>query len=355
MKLSRVGTILWKDLSKGPRSPFFLWVLVIPLLLTLIFKTVFGTFFERAPVLGVVAPADAAVLRALDARPGLEVRRVADADTLWRLVDEGEVELGWVVPPGFEEALARGERPVAQVQLGGDTLASHRVVLALAVAETVRQVEGVPAPLEVSVHAVGDEPSRSLLEQFLPVVVILSILISGVFLPAFSLVDERQKGALTAMLVTPATMGEVLLAKGALGFGLSLVAGFATLALNGALPADPLPMLAVFVVAGLMLVELGLLLGSLAKDTSVLFTIWKGSAWLLMLPLLAFLWSGFPRWVAMLSPTWWFISPTWKVAMEGKGLADVASELGVALGLVAALFVVVRLAARRVERTIGAS
>jgi hypothetical protein len=225
VKPSRVATILWKDLSKGPRSPFFLWILVMPLMLTLLCKGVFGALFERPPVLGVVAPDGAAVLRALTERPGLEVRRVPDAETLWRLVDEGEVELGWVVPPGFEDAL----------------------------------------------------------------------------------------------------------------------------------PREPLPMLVVFAVAGLMLVELGLLLGARAKDTTVLFTIWKGSAWLLMLPLVALLWSGFPRWVAMLSPTWWFISPTWKVAMEGKGLADVGLELGVALGFVVVLFVAVRLAARRVERTIGAA
>ena len=42
MSGSRIATVLGKDLRLGPRSPVFLWVLVLPLLITLVLQVVFG-------------------------------------------------------------------------------------------------------------------------------------------------------------------------------------------------------------------------------------------------------------------------------------------------------------------------
>jgi ABC-2 type transport system permease protein len=353
VNVARAFTILRKDLAQGPRSPFFLWILVFPLVISFVFQAAFGAFLQRAPTMGVVADDDSLVLKALTDRSGLVVVRAHDADTLWAMVDDGEVDMGWVVPSGFEAALKKGEKPLVDVQVGGDALASHRIVLALATAETVRHVHGDRPVVEVAVVTAGEERARSLLERLLPLAVLLAILISGIFLPAFSFIDERQKGALTAILVTPTTIFEVMLAKGTMGFVLAIVSGSLTLAMNGAFPSNPVPILVVFVLAAAMVVELGLIVGALVKNTTVMFTIWKSTAWILMLPVASFVWSGFPQWVGMLSPTYWFMKPTWDIAVEGRGLIDVAFELGIAGVIIILLTPVVVMAGRHARRTIG--
>lgn len=350
---ARVVTILAKDLKAGPRSPFFLFILVWPILMSVLLQVVFGTFFETAPTLGVVAPDDSAVLRALSDKSGLTVLRVDDEASLARMVEAHDVDMGWVVPKGFEDAIKTGEKPLVDVRVSGDSLASHRIVLALAAAETVRQVSGDAPVVAVDVITAGDEAARSMLERLLPLAVLLALLIAGIFLPAFSFVDERQKGALTAILVSPTTVFEVMCAKGLMGFVLAVVAGVVTLVMNGAFPRDPLPILVVFVCAGVMVTQMGVIVGTLIKTTTAMFTIWKSTAWILMLPVVTFVWSGFPRWIGMLSPTYWFIKPTWDIAIEGKGLADVWFELVVAVVIIAALAPVMWIAGRRAARTIG--
>jgi hypothetical protein len=353
ISLARVFTILKKDVKAGPRSPFFLFILVWPLLMSLLLQVAFGTFLDSAPTIGVVARDDSLVLRALSDRSGLKVVRVSDEAELTRMLDEADVDMGWVVPPDFESAITKGEKPLVDVRVSGESLASHRIVLALATAETVRQVAGDKPVVEVSIITAGEERARSLLERLLPLAVLLAILISGIFLPAFSFIDERQKGALTAILVSPTTIYEVMLAKGIMGFVLAVVAGIITLLLNGAFPRDPLPILVVFVFAGVMVTEMGLITGTLIKNTTALFTIWKSTAWVLMLPVVGFIWSGFPRFIGMLSPTYWFMKPTWDIAIEGKGLGDVWFELAIAVVFIVALVPAMWMAGRHAARTIG--
>ena len=46
---SNVWRVLRKDLALGPRSPIVLWALVLPIVLTLLIRGVFGGLFETEP------------------------------------------------------------------------------------------------------------------------------------------------------------------------------------------------------------------------------------------------------------------------------------------------------------------
>ena len=352
MELRRVAAIVRKDAAGGPRSPFFLWVLVMPVFLTLVIQGVSGRLVERPPTIAVLAPEGSAVAAALAAREGVAVVRARDEAGLWQAVEAGEVTMGWALPPGFEEALRRGERPLAEIQLSGASLASERLLCGLAAVEALRAAEGATAPVRVEVAQAG-AVGRPLSERLMPLVVLLSILLTGLFLPALSLIDERQKGMLAAIFVTPTTTAELLAAKGLMGATLAVASACVTLALCGAFPRDPGAILVVFALAGVMVAELGLILGSLARTTTAMFTVWKGTAWILALPVLGFLWAGAPAWLGPISPTHWFISPVWRIAVVGEGLGEVAGELGVALVWIAGLGPVVAWAGRRARRTIG--
>ena len=77
-----------------------------------------------------------------------------------------------------------------------------------------------------------------------------------------------------------------------------MATGTVTLALNGALGTNTAALLLVLVLATLMAAEVGLMLGSWAKDTKTLYTVWKSGAIVLVAPVVFFIWPNLPQWIA---------------------------------------------------------
>ena len=347
MNFGRVVTLLRKDLTLGPRSPFFLLALVLPLVITTLIQLVFGQLFSPTPRLGIADLGRSHIAQAAADYPGIQVERVGSADALWAKVENGDLDMGWVLPASFDDDLREGRKPALEVRIGGDSLASHRIFLAVAMADLVREAAGAPVPLTVDVVPIGEGAPLPLETRLLPIMVLITVMLAGIFVTAFSLVDEKVKGTFTAMLVTPMRVSEILLGKGIMGFFLAAVCGLMTLALNGVIGNAPLALLVVLCVAALMMAEIGLVLGSLVQNTNLLFTVWKGGAWVLMLPVVPYLWDSFPGWLARLSPTFYFVAPSWRIAIEGASLADVGMELLIGLGICLLFVPLVSWAGRR--------
>ncbi len=351
MSFTRIWTLLGKDMALGPRSPIFLLVLVLPLLITAVVQLVFGELFAPTPRLGIAAHADSAIYRAAAEYPGIRVERVGTPEALWTLVEHGDVDIGWSVPETFQADLEAGKRPVLEVRIGGDSLASHRILLAVALADLIRDAAGAPLPLEVEVVPIGDGSALPLETRMLPLMVLITVMLGGILLTAFSLVDEKEKGTFIAMLVTPMRLSEILLSKGLFGFALAVFCGVMIMALNGVIGNAPAALLVVLVMAALMMAEIGLVVGSLVKNTNLLFTIWKGGAGVLMVPVVPYLWDAFPMWVARLSPTFYFVDPSWRIAIEGATLGDVAGDLAIGVGICVAFVPVILWSGRRAVAT----
>ena len=201
----------------------------------------------------------------------------------------------------------------------------------------------------------GEGESVPIVSRLLPLIVLMAVLIAGALTPATSLVEEKEKRTLTALLVTPTRLSDVLLGKGALGFILAMATGVVTLALNGALGANPAALLLVLVLATLMAAEVGLMLGSFAKDTKALYTIWKSGAIVLVAPVIFFIWPNLPQWIAKIFPTYYFLSPLFDIAIRGAGLADVWVELTIGFAVCAVLLPGVYALARRMEASLAAT
>lgn len=342
--------ILRKDVALGPRSPLVAWALVMPLLLTLLVHGVFGSLFDSRPRVGVVDEGDSALAAALLALPELDVRVVDDEATLERLVAAHDLDAGLVLAPGFDAALRAGDRPALPLFVSGESLASDRVIVSVTTLDQIRAVEGRSPPVTVEVIATGEVDDMSLVERMVPLLVLMAMLVSGVFVTSFSLVEERERRTLDALLVTPASLGDVLAAKGAFGLMLAVAMGLVTLALNGALQGSPLALLLSLLAGAVMAVVIGLLYGVLASDARSLYTLFKSLNIILIGPVLFYLFPDWPQWIARLFPTWWFLDPIVQVSTRGAGIADVAGELLVALLLSALLALVVWVLARRLEQ-----
>lgn len=349
MTPTRTAQILRKDLAIGPRSPILVWALVIPVVITLLVRGVFGDLFASEPMLALVDEGSSALTLALTEVEGLDLTVLDDAATLRAEVADGRVDAGLVLPAGFDAALRAGERPELALLLAGESRPADRAVLLATVLDLVRDVGGTTPPVDVDVVELG-EALLPIDLRLLPLLVLYAVAIPGGMVPASSLVEEKERGTLAAILTTPTGIGEVLLAKGLLGVLLGVVAGVVTLALNGAFGAAPGTLLLSVLLGAVMMALVGLLLGSWASDTNTLFAAWKGAGIVLFLPAVFFIWPGLPMWPARLMPAYYFLHPAFAVSVEGAAFRDVAGELAIGAAICLALLPAVVAVGRWLER-----
>lgn len=343
MSLKRTLKIFIKDLRLGPRSPIFLFVIVMPALMTIIFQLVFGSLFSPKPRLGIVDMGNSEVTALAEELDGFKITKVDSEQKLKRMVEDNDLDAGLVLQKGFDEEVRSGEKPRLQFYMGGETRASDRMILSVATLELVRDVEGKVVPVEVKVKKPVGTEYYSISKRLIPFLAFFSVVLAGIFFTGFSFEQERERRTLFAMLVTPVGISEVLLAKGALGFIISVLLSIFTLLLNSALGQDPLGLILSLAVASLMFVEIGLIFGTLSKDSQTLFTLMKGTGFLFMAPAFFYVFPNWPQWIAKIFPTYWVIDPIVAIAVRGEKLGDITFDLLIGFGI--CILLVVALAA----------
>jgi ABC-2 type transport system permease protein len=352
--ITRIFLVLRKDLQLGPRSPIFLWVLILPVLITVMLQGAFGNLFDPDPRLGIVDGGASTITRAAQEIAGIEVTLLDDIDELKQKVEANDLDAGVALQPGFDVALRSGTRPPLEFYVGGESLASNRIILAVTTIDLIRAVEGTAPPVEVRVVALGDE-GDPISVRLVPFITMYALLVAAVFLPSFSLADEREKHTLDALVVSPVRLGEVVVAKGILGFTLAIAMAIVTLWLNGALDAEVVPLLVVLMVAGLLLVEIGLVYGTASKDITGVFTLIKGTGFILLAPTIFYIFPDWPQWIAKLFPTYWVINPVYEVTINNAGLSAVWGELLVAVAVIAAFVGLIVALVRRLQTKLAAT
>ena len=353
MSARRLGRILRKDLALGPRSPIFLWMIVLPIALTIILQFAFGQLLDPEPRLGIVDAGRSEMTSEIERMDGIELTLVEDIEDLKARVEANDLDAGLVLPAGFDQAVRAGERPELRFYVGGESLASNRIILMVTTLDLVREIEGRAAPVTVDIVSFG-AAGLPISVRLIPVIVFYALTIAGIFVPGSNLVEEKEQGTLMAMLVTPVKISEVLAAKWVLGVVLASAMATVTLLLNQALGANWLEVVAVVLVAAALSSMIGLLIGTVAKDSTTMFGIVKGLGIFLFAPAAFYIFPEWPQWIAKLFPLYWVIEPIWTVAVMGGSIGEVWLELGVALGITAALVPLVATVARRVQAQMAA-
>lgn len=354
MSLTRIWMVLRKDLALGPRTPLFLYAIALPVVLTAVFQLAFGSLFAPQPRLAIVDDGSSAVTAAVRDTPGIELTMLDTAAELKRAVEANDFDAGLVLPAGFDEAVRSGQKPPLEMYLSGESYASNRMILSVTTLDLVRAVEGRTPPVDVKLAQSGSAGLPISL-RLVPILVMYALFVAGAFLPASSIVDEKVHGTLTAMLVTPARLSEILTAKAALGALMAFLMSIVTLLLNGALGSNWLDVVVVVLLGAVFASLIGLVIGSLAKDAAMLFTIMKSSGVLLFGPVIFYIFPEWPQWIAKLFPTYWMIDPIWRVAVLGEGVGDVWRSIAIAVAIACALVLVVARLSLRLRAQMAAA
>jgi ABC-2 type transport system permease protein len=334
--VTNILRILRKDLRLGPRSPIVLYAFVLPIVMTLLIRGVFGGLFEAKPRLAVVDLGSSRVTADARALDGIDVTLLGDADELRRRVEANDFDAGLVLPAGFDQAVTTGARPELTLYISGESLASNRVILGVTTIDLVRTVAGEPAPVNVEVVSLG-EASIELSLRLLPLIMIYAVALAGAMVPALSLVEEKENRTIDALLVSPIRARDIMGAKALLGIILAMSTGIMTLAINSAFGGEYLAIIIALMIGAIMMAEVGVILGARAPDANTMFAAFKGGGILLFYPVVFFIWPDLPGWIARLGPTFYFLQPIFDISVGGATLGDVAADLAIGAAICGAL------------------
>jgi len=331
MSIIRTLLMVGRDLRLGRRSPIFIGVAVMPLVIA--FLTMLDPPPDLRPRLGVVDRGRSEISSTLAGREDIRLTFAKGEKDLREHVKNCRLDGGLVLEEGFDAKVRARERPSLDFLVSGESFPSKRIVLAATALDLVRDIEDRAAPVEVSVTRVGDGRMLPLDEMRVLFLVTVVMSMAGIFLPALSLVEERERGTLSAMLVTPARMSEVIFSKAVLGLLMAIPTSYLTLILTSALPPELATVLVTFAVAAVICVATGLVFGTIARNAQEVFALMESLGILFMCTLLLTMGSGWSQIVARFIPIYWFILPLYQIAVMGATLADVWVNLMIGLGM----------------------
>ncbi len=347
MSPRRTGVLFWKELTKGSRSFVFMIALGIPVVISLLLALLFGSFFSERAKLGIVDEGSSQIPARAAAMEALIVREYDSAIELKEAVSRGAVDIGMVLPAGFDERVAAREPAEVAGYIWGESGLDSRAILGTSILALFRDVAGYEPPVKIVTTTLGEAQTLPWEDRLLPLIVLIAILIGGMMVPATSLAQERHDRTLVALTTTPTTLGDVLTAKGILGVLVAATMAVVTLALNRAFGGDAVLLIGALILGSILAVTFGLLLGVMTKDINSLFGTIKAMGLILYAPALIFMFPEIPQWIARLFPTYYIIQPVIEITQMGADFEDVFPDLIILVLLIVALIGVTAYAARR--------
>jgi ABC-type multidrug transport system permease subunit len=280
--------LLGKDLRDGLRNGAIIGVALIPIAFSLFFHHVLYRLRERPPSVAIRLPEGGALKEVFSLGRFENVRMVAGRAEAEELVREGKVRAALFIPDPVP-----GEKPAVEL-IVDRSLPLASLLIEAKVKEAIAKAYGVRYPVDVKITSVSKAGEMQFLLDFwiFMLITMISLLVSPL-----SLIEERYHGTLRALLLSPATAGQLIWSKVAFALILSGLGVTCTILVNGALRLGNNFSLAAVIAVGIFpllamglffpllfenqqasLVVLGLLMGFLLLG-AFLGTLVEGGGW----------------------------------------------------------------------------
>ncbi len=350
MSLKRVGILLGKEFLHGSKGYIFILSIVAPLVISLMVSLIFGTLFTGKATLGVLDEGNSQLIPMIQELDTLNIKEYGDTEEIRQAVESGAVDVGIALPADFDSSVTSGGKAEIEAYTWGESLAKDRSVIAVTITNLIREMTGQESPVDIVAITLGDEVSTPWGDRMLPVIVLVAVFLGGLMLPATLIINEKAKRTLEALIVTPTSIAEIFTAKGAVGLIISMFMGVLILVINQAFGSEPLLLVMVLALGGIMAVEIGLILGILLKDFTSLFTVWKTAGIVLFAPVFIYLFPEIPTWIGRIFPTYYIIQPIVDISQLGGGWPEIAVNVFVLIGLDIILLGLVALILKKTQR-----
>jgi len=347
VSIRRITVLLGKELIYSPKNFMLIWVVIAPIVVSLLFSLIFGSLVTEKPRLGILDEGDSQLVAIATGMESIVVREYQAIEEIEEAAESGAVDMAIILPPDFDDRIQTGQTTRLDAYLWGESLAKSRTVLQVAIADMVRNLAGQEVPVSIESVILGQSDALPWNERLLPLLVLMAVFLGGMLLPSTSLIEERQKKTLDALVVTPATIGDVFISKGILAVLISMASAVIILLINQALGTQPWLLTLVLFLGGVVAAATGLIFGILVKDVSTLLALWKGGGILLFAPAIVYMFPQIPEWVGKIFPTFYAIQPVVEITLNNGGWPEVALSVFVLIGLIMLLVILNVLLLRR--------
>jgi ABC-2 type transport system permease protein len=345
MNFNIISAITRKDLIDAIRHRYLLTALVTPLFVAMLFRLMLPSMDGGKFLTLVVHDAGSSGLVAmLRETPRVDVVQTASADATAREIETRKAIGGVVIPANFDADMTAGKQPELTVYVNHEKTPFEQAAFRQLLDRMVRAFSKQPEPARLVWVDIGkdanDQPTAriSLDQILLPLLLILTFGMTGAFIVPLLIVEEKEKRTLDFLLSSPASLKEILAGKALTGMGYTLLIAGLLLGLNRASVRNwPLTFLTV-VVGLLFVVAVGLVVGSLLKNTMQVNT-WA-SIVLMVLLAPSFPSIGISKWfdtVMRFIPTY-YLSEALKLSMAGTVSSKLWTHLAVLLGCTIVVF-----------------
>jgi ABC-type multidrug transport system permease subunit len=218
-----LSAIIYKELIQVRRDPATAFVFVIPVIQLLMFGYALDMEVRYIPTVVYDLDQRAASRELLwkfqTTRYFDVVRKAATREELHDTIVAGQAQVGIIIPPDYSDAVIAGRKASVQVLIDGsdNTVASRALNVASLVGLNTSlaklNVQGITElPIEVRPQMLYNPNMRST-NFFVPGLVGIILQIVTVFLTAFSIVRERERGTMEQLIVTPVGRAALMLGK----------------------------------------------------------------------------------------------------------------------------------------------
>ena len=352
---SRVITaIAGKDLVDAVRNRYLLIALLTPLLVAVALRLLVPDVNEMKTLKILVHDSGSSQLvTQLRAVPRIEIVDIGSPEAARDDLEKSKATGALVVPADFDANVAAGKQPELTVYVntkkGGIEQASFRLLLeqqSMALVQQRRPLQLVW--IDVGAES-GSQPKRAfnLDQMLLPLLLLLAFGMTGALVVPLLLVEEKEKRTLDFLLTSPARLSEVIAGKAFTGVVYSVLIAGVLLGLNRDLVGNWALTSLTIMLGLLLIVALGLLMGSLFETTMQVNT-WAS---LVLLALLApsFPYPGSPPVLdtAMrFIPTYYFVEAL-KLSLGGTSSSRMWVYMAVVLACTVVAFFAVTWSLRR--------
>lgn len=326
--LSYIAALFFKDLKESVRSQVAVVVLLSPLCLALIFRSLTQESDLRPVVMAVVSPEESGLVRVLEQNPGLRVVRVNNVEESQAGLRKGKWVLLLLIEDDFDRQLLAGQRPVLTfwTDRGRPTqVALAREYLRSAIRQQADQA------LPVRLQSKDTQATGRLDFWFAPTVVLAAM--ASMVLAASNLVEEKEAGTLQQIMLSPAGPWEVWFGKLAVSSFLGTISAMMVIVLCGTSVSAFLVTLVLVSLASLVFSALGGIIGLLAKGPAAASS-WTGLCFIALFAPASFSETSLvlSRW-AVVSPAYYLYDGVQRGILAQGTVGSLVPNLGVLLVL----------------------
>ncbi len=326
MNLQCISAIIKKDSIQAVRNRLVLIGLIAGILIAAVYYLLPSTV-EETFTLAVYDRGSSQFLSELlkEDEEGVYVNVFSSEEELKKAVEKGDYVVGIVYPEDFDSKVLSGEKPTIVLYFESEQPESLRKATEYLMEILIEYTVTRNVPFDIEEEIIGEDMAGRhipLQEQSLPLYLLFALMIE-MWTISTLIVEESAAGTLKAVLVTPASPSDVILAKGVVGIGYAMTVAAAILVLTWSVRGNLLCLFLGLLLGSLMAVSMGLFLGSLTKSIVSSYAYVSVPMLVLLIPGLVIFIPGVSLSVVKMIPTYYLVNALDSILNYGAGIGEV--------------------------------